>query len=215
MVSPGYLRKRAWNLCLKIYTFLVRRRFRHLQTHLDPRVEITNPEYVSIGPGVVLRPYTWIYAIVGDCRGEQIFTPSIEIGARSSIGRFCYITASNRIVVEEDSFIMDSVLITDSIHDYEDIATPIIKQPLISRGPIVIGSGSWIGVGARIIGQVRIGRNSVVAVNSVVTHDVPDYCMVAGAPCRIVKRFDPELRVWRRTDGTGTFVQERNQELPK
>jgi acetyltransferase-like isoleucine patch superfamily enzyme len=209
------LARRVKNLRLKAFTFLVKRRYKRLETHLDPRVEVTNPDFVSIGPAVSIRPFTWIYAIVNDGPRTNVFQPSIEIGRGSSIGRFCYITASNRVTIEDEAFIMDSVLITDSIHGYEDISTPIIRQPLISRGPVIICSGSWIGVGARIIGTVRIGRNSVVAVNSVVTEDVPDYCMVAGAPCRIVKRYDAESGLWRRTDPLGRFTDEKDNAIGK
>lgn len=38
----------------------------------------------------------------------------------------------------------------------------------------------------------------MVGANSVVTRDVPDFCVVAGAPARIVKRFDLESGEWMR-----------------
>lgn len=191
-----YLVRRIVNLCSKASTLLVRHRFRSLQTHLDPRVEITNPEHISIGYAVIIRPFVWIYAITDDQERKGAFTPSIEIGDYSSIGRFCHITASNHVKLEEYVFINEGVLITDSIHGYHDITTPIIRQPLISRGPIVIGRGTWVGNGAKIVGKVTIGRNCVVGANAFVNRDVPDYCMVVGIPGRVVRRFDPGLQKW-------------------
>jgi acetyltransferase-like isoleucine patch superfamily enzyme len=192
-----YLERRARNLRSKAYTSLVRRRFRRLDSHLDPSVEIKNPEYISVGRGVALGSFTWIYAITDGGAEKGSFTPSIEIGDGCSIGRFCHITCSNKVVLEDHVFVTEGALITDSIHGYEDITTPIICQPLVSLGPLVIGNGSWIGNGARIVGRVRIGRNCVVGANSVVVNkDIPDYCVVAGVPARIVKRYDFRQERW-------------------
>jgi acetyltransferase-like isoleucine patch superfamily enzyme len=196
MAVVDYVIRRSRNLCFKAYTWCIRHRFRSLQTCLDPRAEITNPHFISIGYGVVIRPYVWIYAITDNLDQKEAFSPSIEIGNYASIGRFSHITASNHVKLEDYVFVNEGVLITDSIHGYHDIGTPIIKQPLVSRGPIVIGSGTWVGNGAKIIGALKIGRNCVVGANAVVNRDVPDYCMVVGIPGKIVRRFDPNSHQW-------------------
>ena len=190
-------RNRLQSLRKRIYTARVRKHFRSLESFLDPDVEITNPQFISIGRNTLLRPYSWLYAITNDHERQDAFQPHLEIGSNCVIGRFCYITCSNRVTIEDSALIMESVLITDSVHDYADVNTPINLQPLLSRGPIVIGSGSWIGVGARIVGTVRIGRNSVVGANAFVNRDVPDYCVVAGIPAQIVRRYDPESGQWK------------------
>lgn len=192
----AYVARRANNLATKGHTLLVRRRFRRLDSHLDRRVDVTNPQYISIGRGVSIRPYTWLYAITNDRDRLGVFRPSIEIGDYCSIGRFCHITASNRVQIEDHVLIAEGVFIADNIHGYEDIAVPIIEQPLVSRGPVVIGSGTWVGNGARIMGTVRIGRNCVIGANAVVTKNVPDYCVVVGVPGRIVRRYDATAQQW-------------------
>lgn len=45
-----------------------------------------------------------------------------------------------------------------------------------------------LGVSVTIIGNVHIGNNVVVGAGSVVVKDVPDNCVVAGNPARIIKR---------------------------
>ena len=57
-----------------------------------------------------------------------------------------------------------------------------------------IGDNSWIGNHAAIIG-CSVGRHCVVGANAVVTRDVPDYCVVAGSPARIIKRYDALARM--------------------
>ena len=64
---------------------------------------------------------------------------------------------------------------------------PIRKQPLQSKGPIVVGNDAWIGVGVIILGGVRIGDGAVIAAGSVVTNDVPDGAIGAGVPARVIK----------------------------
>lgn len=53
--------------------------------------------------------------------------------------------------------------------------------------PILIGNNVWIGANSRINKGVTIGVNSIVAANSVVVKNVPDNCIVAGNPARVVK----------------------------
>lgn len=56
-----------------------------------------------------------------------------------------------------------------------------------SKGAIVIGNNVWLGDKVTVLSGVRIGNNVTVAANSVVTKDVPDNCIVAGIPARIIK----------------------------
>ena len=58
----------------------------------------------------------------------------------------------------------------------------------------VIGSDCWIGRHSRIKGSVHIGNGAVIASNSYVVSDVPDYAIVGGNPARLIKyRFDKDI----------------------
>jgi acetyltransferase-like isoleucine patch superfamily enzyme len=56
--------------------------------------------------------------------------------------------------------------------------------------PVIIKKGAVISVGCIVIAGVTVGENSVVGAGSVVTQDVPDYCVVVGNPARVVKKID-------------------------
>lgn len=56
--------------------------------------------------------------------------------------------------------------------------------------PVIIRSGVIINPGCIITAGLTIGKNSVLAVGSVVTQDVPDFCVVVGNPARVVKKID-------------------------
>lgn len=51
----------------------------------------------------------------------------------------------------------------------------------------VIGDNVYIGAGAVILGDVVVGNNVVIGANSVVLKNVPDNCVVVGAPAKIIK----------------------------
>lgn len=65
----------------------------------------------------------------------------------------------------------------------------------VSKGHIAIGSDVWIGLGTTIMSGVSIGDGAVIAANSHVVSDVPDFAMVGGNPASLIRfRFDQETR---------------------
>lgn len=59
------------------------------------------------------------------------------------------------------------------------------KEP--GSTPPQIGNNVFVGAGAKIIGNITIGNNVTIAPNSSVVHDIPDNCVVAGSPAKIIK----------------------------
>ena len=58
----------------------------------------------------------------------------------------------------------------------------------VKSKPIVIKDDAWIGMNVIILKGVTIGRGAIVGAGSVVTNDVPDWCIAAGNPARVVKQ---------------------------
>ncbi len=124
------------------------------------------------------------------------YSPKIEIGDGTWIGKNCSIASIQAVIIGKDVLFAGHVHITDHSHGYEEIQTPISKQKLISKGPVVIGDQCWLGYSCEILSGVHVGRHSIVAARAVVTRDVPPFCVVAGNPAKIVKRYDFEQNVW-------------------
>ncbi|QLH05779.1 acyltransferase [Nitrosopumilus ureiphilus] len=55
---------------------------------------------------------------------------------------------------------------------------------------VKIKSGAVLFPGSIVTAGVTIGENSIISVGSVVTKDVPDYCVVVGNPGRVIKKID-------------------------
>ena len=52
--------------------------------------------------------------------------------------------------------------------------------------PVIVGDNCEFGLGAKIIGSLKIGNNVSVGANAVVTHDVPDNSIAIGIPARVL-----------------------------
>jgi serine O-acetyltransferase len=59
------------------------------------------------------------------------------------------------------------------------------------KGYPTIGDNVWIGTGSVIVGNINIGSNVLIAPNSFVNVDIPDYSLVLGNPCAIVSKENP------------------------
>ena len=116
--------------------------------------------------------------------------PVLRIGDRCVIGRGSHIVAHHSLDIGDDVFTGPYVYITDQNHSYADPDEPIGRQ-MPRNAAVQIGSGSWLGAGAVVLPGASIGRNVVVAAGSVVRGTVPDRCVVAGVPARVVRQYLP------------------------
>lgn len=167
----------------------------------DPGVRIDNPGGMTIGDGVLVLRGAWLYCI----QGSSAEPPDLVLGEGTYVGFHAHLTCARRVHLGRDCLLGNGVYISDNQHGYEDVRIAPIRQPL-RVGSVEIGEGTWVGEHAAIFGTVRLGRHCVVGANSVVSDaEFPDYCVIVGAPARVVKRFDVESGTWRRTDPQGQF----------
>jgi serine O-acetyltransferase len=68
-----------------------------------------------------------------------------------------------------------------------------IGRQLDPSGVPEIGNDVYISAGARILGNITVGNNVIIGANSVVINDVPDNCIVAGTPAKIIKSVDQSI----------------------
>ena len=69
---------------------------------------------------------------------------------------------------------------------------------------VSIGHDTWLGHRAIIMPGVRIGNGAVVGSGAIVTHDVPPYAIVVGAPARVLRYRFPDA-IWRAIEATGWY----------
>ncbi len=130
----------------------------------------------------------------------------LDIGDGTSLGSFNHIYATHSIVIGKNVLTANNVYISDNLHGYQDIGTPVKQQPVRQCNPVEIGDGAWLGQNVCVVGA-RVGKNSVIGANSVVTRDIPDFAVAVGAPARVIKRYDHDLGQWCATDDDGNFTR--------
>lgn len=146
--------------------------------------------FTSIGKKTYIQPGLWLLALkIGDD------DPILKIGSNVYVGRYAHIVSVHSVVICDNVLIADKVYISDNLHEFSRIDMPIKDQPVLFKNTVTIHEGAWLGENVCIIGA-SVGKNSVVAANSVVTKDVPDYTVVAGTPARIIKIYNHESSQW-------------------
>jgi len=156
--------------------------------HFGRLGDIRGPEFIQIGRYVWFNDFLYLTAW-SQYRGT-CYSPKIIIGDNCSFGAFNHITSINRIEIGNGVVTGKFVTITDNSHGETSISalqSPPTDRPLVSKGGVCIGNNVWIGEKATILPGVTIGNGAVVAANSVVTKDVPAYCVVAGIPAKVIK----------------------------
>lgn len=181
------------------------------------------PRLRSLGRGVIIgKPLFWTPECieVGDdvliwpgCRFEGISqsqitegsSPRIVLGHGVSFQQYCHLTAGRYVEIGARTTVLFGVMITDTDHRYDLVNTAPAVQPL-DINPTVIGEDCFIGARASIQAGTHLGRHCIVGTNAVVRGKFPDYCVLAGVPARIIKRYDFQRGMWRRTDSSGSFL---------
>jgi carbonic anhydrase/acetyltransferase-like protein (isoleucine patch superfamily) len=143
--------------------------------------------WIEIGSGTLIGERVSLTAgmLPGNELGE---VPVLRIGSRCVIGRGSHLVAHSSLVIGNDVFTGPNVYINDQNHGYADPDVPIGRQRPQNTA-VSIGAGSWLGAGAIVLPGTRIGRNVVVAAGSVVRGEVPDRCVIAGVPARVVREY--------------------------
>lgn len=162
-------------------------------------------ERIEIGTGTFIQRGGWLYC--GEI--DRDYPPLLKLGEHCVLGYNNHITCVRSVEIGDFVLTANNVYISDNSHGYEDVARPIMQQPVVFKGPVSIGEGSWIGENVSIIGA-SIGRNCVIGANSVVTHDVPDYAVAVGVPARVIRQYDPDSRCWIRNFAESQVAQADN-----
>ncbi len=169
-----------WNRAAIHWEFARREAFVRWPVHGNV-LEALREGRLEVGPHALLEPGVWITA-PGQARvriGEGTFlnlgvmvasTALVEIGAHCMLANGCFVTDGN--------------------HRFDDPEMPITWQGFTSKGPTRIGDNTWLGANVVVTSGVTIGRRCVVGANSVVTTDIPEGSIAAGAPARVLKQIE-------------------------
>lgn len=157
-----------------------------------PYVKVHKKAKCSFGKNVTLNSQNRNYhvnmfsyvKILADREGAQI-----SIGDNTRIHGSC-IHAQKKISVGANCLIAANCQIIDG--NGHDLSFPDVTNRINTRGrpkEIIIEDNVWIGANCIVLPGVRIGFGSVIAAGSVVTKDIPPFCVAGGNPARVLKDY--------------------------
>ncbi len=158
---------------------------------------INNPNNIVLGNNVIIDNNVELLVESQDKKSDA----RLILGDYVHLSKYNCIGCCNKIILENHVRLAPYVHITDRNHSFDNITIPIWKQPTITK-EVFIGSETWIGFGAQIMPGVHIGRHCVIAAGSVVTKNIPDYCVAAGVPAKIVKQYNQNTQKWEKINTT-------------
>ena len=166
-------------------------------SYIGKPIYIKNFKKIFIGKQVRIFPNSRIECIGKDAK--------IIIHDNVSIGPNLHLTARSTLEISKNCTISSNVLITDNQHTYLEIGIHIMNQKSIIKKTF-IGENCFIGTGAAIDAGTILGKQCIVGANAVVSGLYPDYCVIVGAPGRIVKKYDTNTKEWKNTNINGEFI---------
>lgn len=151
------------------------------------RMDVLPFNNFSLGAYSTIEDFVTINNGVGD----------VHIGDRSRIGIGNVVIGP--VIIGNDVIFAQNIVMSGLNHVYEDINTPIHKQP-VTTGTITIEDECWLGANVVVTAGVTIGKHSVVAAGAVVTKDIPPHSIAVGNPARVIKQYNPESGNWERVN---------------
>ena len=142
--------------------------------------------------------------MLGGC-GDNVTVQSpvsVLYGAHTTVGSDVFIngnctiqdsarvTIGDRVVIAPDVKLYCGSHAVDARERWKRGADGTPKLVTTTK-PITVGSDVWIGGNATVLPGVTIGSNVVVGAGAVVTRDIPDNCVAAGVPARVVRELPP------------------------
>ena len=135
-----------------------------------------HPETFEIGDGVFVGEQAFIQ---GRFDGRCVIGDHVWVGPQS------YFDARD-LVIEAYVGWGPGAKVLGSEHTGRPIDLPIVQTDLCIQ-PVRIKAWADIGVNAVVMPGVTVGKGAIVGAGAVVTHDVPDFAIVAGVPARFLK----------------------------
>lgn len=105
----------------------------------------------------------------------------IKIGRNVFIGENVFFDELNLsgITIGDNSFVTRDVKVLSHFLN--------TKKFIFENGDVKIGENVFIGVGTIIAKPVKIGSNVIIGAGSIIVTDIPENCIAAGNPCKMIK----------------------------
>lgn len=130
----------------------------------------------------------------------------VIFGKNVELGDYVHIGALESVVIGDNVLMASKIYISDHDHGIyagQNIspAGQIQSEKPLQISPVVIGNNVWLGENVCVLKGVHIGENSIIGASSVVTKSIPANSIAVGAPAKVVKQYDSNLKEWVSVNG--------------
>jgi len=140
---------------------------------------------------------SWLFHYIAYSSLHPGITISMQRNRGVKIGKGCHISPyvlidlmyPQLVIIEDNVGIGSNSMIFAHVNPTTNLNLKENHYPR-KTDPVLIKSGAWINPGCIIAPGTTIGRNSILAIGSVVSGTIPDNCVVAGNPARVIKKLD-------------------------
>lgn len=160
---------------------------------LGKHCEVRLSQFMECGNSVVIGENSKLLCYN---RVSDVERPILRIGSDFHATRRFTIQCANSVIIGDNVLVASDVAIIDYNHGLDPRTTNYLDNPLESKGGVRIGNGVWIGNNCVILQNVSIGEKSIIGAGSVVTKDIPPYCIAAGNPAKVIKEYDHIANKW-------------------
>lgn len=184
---------------IKIRNFINIARFKlkNKRVKVGKQIVFRNPQYILCGKDVVIGDDSKL--LCWDSYGEENYNdlPKIQIGDNFHATRNFTIQCANKVIIGKNVLVASNVFIIDYNHGINPLTMSYLDNPL-KRGGVFIDDGVWIGNDVIILPNVHIGKKSIIGAGSVVTKNIPEFCIAVGNPAKVIKKFDIKENKWKK-----------------
>ncbi len=182
IVHPIKARPQWW---IRVFQFVYLKKGKGSVIYRSVRQDLVPFQSFVLGKNSVVEDFSCLNNAVGE----------ILIGDYSRIG------LGNTIIgpvhIGNHVHLAQNITVSGLNHSYENISQYIHQQP-VSKALITIEDDVWIGSNSIIVAGISIHKHSVIGAGSIVTKDVPAYCVAVGNPAQIIRKYNPDNKEWEK-----------------
>jgi len=167
-----------------------------------------NPLFHKKGKGALIRyrsridVFPWNSFEIGKLTTIEDFTTINNGSGDVIIGNMVRVGIGSVIIgpvtIGNGSGLGQHVFVSGFNHGFEDGNKNSTLQPLVIK-PVIIEDDVHIGANSVIVAGVHIGRRSQIGAGSVVTKDIPSFCVAVGNPAQVIKQYNQQTGLWEKT----------------
>lgn len=154
---------------------------------------VCGAEYISIYNHFRGGKHVIIDAIDSYNGSPTGYVPEIIIEENVTFTDNCYTSCINKIQIGSGTLLGPNTFICDNFHgngSLDECDVIPSQRKLYRKGPVSIGRNVWIGRNVCVMPGLKVGDGVIIGANSVVTHDIPNRCVAAGIPAKVIKQIE-------------------------